>query len=67
MGEIVVSQSAQDECLSLLDRALSLAKQGGASEAEVGAGQDIGLSVSARMREVETIEYQNDRSFGVTV
>ena len=39
----------------------------GASEAEVGASIDTGLSVNARMGEVETIEHTRDRSFGITV
>ncbi len=39
----------------------------GASQVEAGASLDTGLSVTTRMREVETLEYQRDRGLGVTV
>ncbi len=39
----------------------------GASEAEVGASIDLGLSVSARLGEVETIEHTRDRGVSLTV
>lgn len=47
----------------VVERGLQL----GASQVEVGASLDIGLSVTTRMREVETLEYQRDRGLGVTV
>jgi len=47
--------------------ALAEAKQLGASDAEVGVSVDAGLSVTARLGEVETLEYQRDRGMGVTV
>jgi PmbA protein len=68
----IIAQS--DDSLAQLDRLGSLAedvirrcREAGASEAEVGASVDSGLSVSVRLGEVETIEHTRDRSFGVTV
>ncbi len=63
-----------DDSLAQLDRLASLAedviarcKAAGASEVEVGANVDIGLSVNVRLGEVEIVEHTRDRSFGVTV
>jgi len=63
-----------DDSLERMDRLASLAEDvirrcraAGASEAEVGANVDLGLSVNVRLGEVETIEHTRDRSFGVTV
>ena len=39
----------------------------GASQAEAAVSMDVGLSVSVRLGEVETVEYQRDRGMGVTV
>ncbi len=52
---------------SLVGRALALAKAGGATAAEAGVGVSTGLSVTVRLGEVETLEYQRDRSLGITV
>jgi len=63
-----------DDSLERINRLASLAEDvirrcraAGASEAEVGANVDLGLSVNVRLGEVETIEHTRDRSFGVTV
>ena len=63
-----------DDSLAQLDRLATLAEDvirrcraAGASEAEVGASVDTGLSVNVRLGEVETIEHTRDRGFGVTV
>ncbi len=48
-------------------QALSLARERGATAAEAGVGVSTGLSVTVRLGEVETLEYQRDRSLGVTV
>ena len=68
----IIAQS--DDSLVQLDTLAGLAEDvirrcraAGASEAEVGASVDAGLSVSVRLGEVETIEHTRDRSFGVTV
>lgn len=47
--------------------AIDEAKQLGATEVEAGVSIDTGLSVTARLGEVETLEYQRDRGMGVTV
>jgi len=63
-----------DDSLAQLDHLANLAEDvirrcraAGASEAEVGASVDTGLSVNVRLGDVETIEHTRDRSFGVTV
>ncbi|RFA30386.1 metalloprotease PmbA [Alkalilimnicola ehrlichii] len=51
----------------LVADALTHAQKCGASAAEASVSVDAGLSVKVRMREVDTLEYQRDRGFGVTV
>jgi PmbA protein len=55
------------ELLALVDIALQEAKARGADQAEAAVSMDVGLSVSVRLGEVETVEYQRDRGMGVTV
>ena len=55
------------DLLALVELALAEARTLGASQAEAAISMDVGLSVSARLGEVETIEYQRDRGMGVTV
>jgi PmbA protein len=47
--------------------ALEEAQRQGASQCEADASVNQGLSVSVRLAEVDTIEYQRDRGLGVTV
>ncbi|HEX4388499.1 MAG TPA: metalloprotease PmbA [Steroidobacteraceae bacterium] len=47
--------------------ALEEAQRQGASQAEADVSVSQGLSVSVRLREVDTIEYQRDRGLAVTV
>lgn len=61
---LTLTEADLKACVEL---ALQEAKKLGASEAEVGVSMDTGLAVSARMREVETLEYHRDRGMGVTV
>jgi PmbA protein len=63
--EVMVADSV--DLLALVELALAEAKVLGASQAEAAVSMDVGLSVSARLGEVETIEYQRDRGLGVTV
>jgi PmbA protein len=58
---------SQKELEDLVRLALEEAAKLGASAAEVGISVDTGLSVTARLGEVETLEYQRDRGMGVTV
>jgi PmbA protein len=47
--------------------ALEEARAERANQAEVGVSIDTGLSVTVRLGEVDTLEYQRDRGLGVTV
>jgi PmbA protein len=61
------TQHDQRALVLVVERALALAKGAGATAAEAGVGVSTGLSVTVRLGEVETLEYQRDRSLGVTV
>ncbi len=55
------------ELESLVRQAVAEAQRLGADQAEVAASHDIGLSATARLGEVENLEYTNDRGIAVTV
>ena len=55
------------DLLALVELALGEAKSLGAAQAEAAISMDVGLSVSVRLGEAETIEYQRDRGMAVTV
>ncbi len=57
----------QAEAKRLVEFALQRALAKGADEAEVAVSQDMGLSATARLGDVENMEYTNDRGLGVTV
>ena len=59
-------KECSDNC-SRVEMALKTAKKLGASEAEVALAVDSGLSVSVRNAEIETLEYNQDKGFAVTV
>jgi len=61
------AQPNQKALEQVVERALALARAGGATAAEAAVGVSTGLSVTVRLGEVETLEYQRDRSLGVTV
>ncbi len=56
-----------DELEACVADALREAKELGAEQAEVVATRDMGLSVSARLGDVESIEYSRDQGLGITV
>src|SRR5690349_19352636 len=58
---------SQQDLQDLVALAIDEARKLGATESEVGISVDTGLSVTARLGEVETLEYQRDRGMGVTV
>ncbi len=59
---------ASDESLKdLISETLHIASKLGASQAEAGLSIAEGMSVSARMRNVETLEYQKDNGLGISV
>ena len=55
------------ELEGLVERILTAAKAQGATAAEVSASFDTGLSVSVRNQDVENVEFNQDRGFGITV
>jgi len=62
-----VDPSRIPELERVVMQALETAKKSGASQAEADASLSKGLSVTVRLGEVETVEYQRDRGLGVTV
>ncbi len=68
MGKVAKREAlGQAELESLVALALDEAKRLGADQAEVSASRDEGLSATARLGEVESLEYTNDRGIGITV
>ena len=51
----------------LVGEILAIARREGADAAEVAVSEDAGISVSVRMGELETVEFNRDRGFGITV
>ena len=49
------------------EQCLALARREGATASELGVSASSGLSVTARMREVETVEHIRDKGIGLTV
>lgn len=56
-----------DRLSEIAHQVLRKAASLGASQAEIGASSEVGLSVNVRLGEVETVEYSRDRGVGVTV
>jgi PmbA protein len=57
----------RQQMMGMVQSALALAEQRGATAAEIGVSASIGLSVDVRMQAVETVEHCRDKGFGVTV
>jgi len=55
------------ELENLVRMALEEATRQGVDQAEVAASNDTGLSATARLGDVENLEYTNDRGIGITV
>ncbi|HKL62430.1 MAG TPA: metalloprotease PmbA [Woeseiaceae bacterium] len=62
-----ISSAEETRFADLVTDALETAARAGADQCEAAVSHDLGLSVTARLRDIETLEYQNDRSFGITV
>ena len=58
---------AESALIQATEIALEQAKNQGASAAEAGVSHSTGLSVTVRQGDVETLEYNNDTSLGLTV
>ena len=68
MAEITKRESLGREALeNLVEIALDEARRLGVDQAEVAASQDMGLSATARLGDVENLEFTNDRGIGITV
>jgi PmbA protein len=57
----------KDALESIVQEVLKQAISQGVDQAEVSASHDIGLTATARLGEVESLEYTNDRGIGITV
>lgn len=63
MSLALSSDALRDVALAALDRA----RRGGADQAEAESTQGLGLNVTVRLGELETLEHNVDKSLGVTV
>ncbi len=61
------NQEDTERLKNIVQTLLDEAKRQGATAAEAGLSQENGLSVTARLGEVETIEHHCDQGLGVTV
>lgn len=57
----------EDNLRSLVEDILAEARQQGADQAEVSVSVDTGLSVGVRKGELENLEFNQDRGFGITL
>ncbi len=57
----------QKDLEDIVLQVLEEAKKQGADQAEAAASHDIGLCATARLGDVESLEYTNDRGLGITV
>jgi PmbA protein len=67
MSEPQAIPHSVDELEDIVRRVLDLSSSRGATSAEAAVSSDTGLSVTARLGEVETLEYHKDQGVGVTV
>ena len=58
---------SDDQLRTLAQQALDLARALGASDAVADISESVGLSVSTRRAQVETIEHTRDKGLGITV
>jgi PmbA protein len=58
---------SRDAMAEVARRALEVARERGASDAEVEVSAAVGQSVTVRRGEVETVEYNRDKGLGITV
>ncbi|RUO19444.1 metalloprotease PmbA [Aliidiomarina haloalkalitolerans] len=68
--EITAKEQLQpdlERAVDAVEEALKQAKKAGASAAECAISHSRGLSVSTRLAEVETVEFNQDGSLGITV
>lgn len=63
-GRVTPDASALEDVVSFT---LGAAKQRGATQAEAAASHDVGLATTARLGDVESLEYTNDRGLAITL
>jgi len=61
------SRLNQRELEDIVSSVIERARSRGVDQAEVAASHDIGFTTTARLGEVESLEYTNDRGIGITV
>ena len=61
------SKLDSQELEDIVSLVITEAREQGVDQAEVAASHDIGLSATARLGSVESLEYTNDRGVGITV
>lgn len=66
-GDTTSTGEIEEKLLEVADFALSEAKKQGATSSELSIGQGQGMSVTVRHGDVETVEYNRDKSLGITV
>ncbi len=62
-----VGPQALPELQEQVEQIIAEARRQGASACEVAVSVDQGLSTSVRQREVETVEFNRDQGFGITL
>lgn len=60
-------KAEEDRLKTLVSDILDEARRQGADACEVGVSLDAGLSVGVRMGDVETVEFNRDQGFGITI
>lgn len=65
--QIIDIREQEGELKALVAAILEEAEKQGASAAEVSASQDAGLAVTVRKGDLESVEFNQDRGFGITV
>jgi len=66
-GRTARASLGREELERLVAQSLDEARRLGADQAEAAASQDEGLCATARLGDVESLEYTNDRGIGITV
>lgn len=61
------SEPDEERLRGIVQQLLEYASARGADQAEAAASHNLGLSATARLGDVESLEYTNDRGVGVTV
>lgn len=67
LAHTVHTSDDETKLQEFVTRILGVAKSGGATAAEVTAGDDVGLDVKMRDGNIDTVEFSRDRGFDITV